>query len=76
MCLIDFTIKLKKGARWMSGLVFSKKKFECDYCEKMKPKGTAYRWIDGMKSCHDCNLVYDYNYYYPLDQKKVDRRKK
>ena len=57
MCIIDFSIKLKKGAKWASGNIKSKKRFTCNYCGKRK-RGT-YRWVDGGKSCEVCNKLYD-----------------
>ena len=53
-------------------LIFARKKFECGWCGKNKAKGMPYRWVDGSKSCHDCNLKYDYTRYVKDDEMGVE----
>ncbi|MEK6879490.1 MAG: hypothetical protein AABY22_07785 [Nanoarchaeota archaeon] len=57
MCgFLSFSYKIK--GPWQSGYIKPKKKYYCDYCEKVKSRKLCYRWIDGLRSCYDCNMMF------------------
>ena len=57
------------GKRWTDRSIHvSKHEFRCAFCGRLR-KG-AWRYVDGGKSCEQCNREYD-----PLDCKSCEYRK-
>lgn len=51
------TGKLKRGARWSTDTERKpKKRYTCGWCGKRTCP--PYRWVDGAKGCHKCNVAY------------------
>ena len=45
----------KTKGPWTSDYIKPRKKYYCDYCEKMRSRKLPFRWVDGLRSCQECN---------------------
>ena len=54
MCIFVTATGLTKGP-WQSDYVKLSKKYWCDYCQRVRSKMLPYKWVDGLRSCRDCN---------------------
>ncbi len=54
MCGFMYNKHKTKGL-WSSGPKWAAR-FRCDYCNKLRSGN--YRWVDGLRSCKNCNEEY------------------